>query len=121
MKSFNSFNDLVAGTSGGHSQMSAFNDAWTDRYEGQEWAKKRGIGHCEYETTSPAGQRWTAWIESEGDKHVVQWLRGRGLRNGEDRELKPGKKTVHGTLDKAKAFAEQAVQDEFRRQLTYGS
>jgi len=86
---------------------------WTDGYEGEDWAKERGFGKLEF--TSPNG--YGAWIQSEGDKHVVQWLRGRGDdKYGESHELKPGRKTIHGDVEKAKAFAEKMIDEEQLRQ-----
>jgi len=90
---------------------------WTDTSD--KWEKERGFGSYAFETTDESGRIGMAWIISIGDKHVVQWLRGRGLQRGENRELKPGKKTIHGTIQRAKAFAEKAVADEFIRQQEY--
>ena len=89
---------------------------WRDGYEDDPVMAERGFGKWDYK--SDIG---TAWISSDDSRHVVHWLRGRGIVRGEDRELKPGKKTIHGTLAKAKEYAERMVQQERSRQEIYNA
>jgi hypothetical protein len=46
---------------------------WIDKYIDEPVLKERGWQKWDYKS-----ELGTAWIESDGDKHIVQWLRGRG-------------------------------------------
>ena len=90
-------------------------------WEGGVYVPERLLPLAEYNYEIEVdGKVGKAWIKSEGDRHEVWWLRGRGLVRGEDKELKPGRKTIHGDIEKAKEFAEQMVSEEFDRQRQYG-